>query len=271
MTKEKNNIKSIGENPKDVRFPAPKEMPVTFHAGEKQIIGILHMPEGKTDEKYPCIVMVHGFAGDKSTYRLFVRAAREFAANGFAALRFDSRGCGDSEGFAKDYTMSTKLEDIGEAVKFAKSVSGVDRIGLVGISYGGAASVIFAARNKDIKCVDAWAPGTLSEGFGPAVKEEIIRRGFINFGYFGGKVHKSQLEDDMKYDMYREVKKVNAPIQITHGTKDSMVPFVEGEKLFQNANEPKKFNAVEGADHSFASHKRQLIASSVEWFKKWLF
>ena len=250
---------------------APKEIPVTFQSGGKQIVGMMHLPAGKTDEKYPCIIMVHGFAGDKSTYRLFVRTGREFAANGFAALRFDSRGCGDSEGFTKDYTMTTKLEDIGEAVKFAKSVSGVgSKIGLVGMSYGGAAAVIFAARNREIKCVDAWAPGTLSEGFGPAAREEIIRRGFMSFGYFGGKVHKSQLEDDMKYDMYREVKKVGTPLQITHGTKDSMVPFVEGEKLFENAKEPKKFNIIEGADHSFASHKRQLISSSIEWFKKWL-
>ncbi len=249
-----------------------KEIPVTFLSGGKQIIGILHLPDIKGSQKSPCVTMVHGFAGDKSTYRLFVRAGREFAANGFAALRFDCRGCGDSEGFAKDYMMTTKLEDIGEAVKFAKCRSEIDsdRIGICGISYGGAASVIFAARNKDIKCVDAWAPGTLSEGLSPAVREEISRRGFINFGYYSGKIHKSQAEDDQKYDMYKEITKVKVPVQITHGTGDTMVPFIEGEKLFENTGKPKNLNVIEGADHSFAHHKKQLIESSVAWFKKWL-
>ncbi len=285
------NMSSAGRNPKDamrnsqipraqkescipshegnLRFPAPKEIPVTFRSGGKQLIGILHLP---LSEKSPCIIMVHGFAADKSSCRLFVRAARQFATNGFAVFRFDSRGCGDSEGFVRDYTMTAKLEDIGEAVKFVKSFEGIDssRLGIAGISYGGAASIIFAARSRDIKCVDAWAPGTLSEGFGPAFVEEVLKRGHANFGYYGGKIYKNQIEDDLKYDMYKEVKKLKAAVQITHGTSDTMVPFVEGEKLFSNANKPKNFNAIEGADHGFSSHKKQLIASSIAWFRKWL-
>ena len=39
---------------------------------------------------------------------------------------------------------------------------------------------------------------------------------------------------------------VPVPVQIVHGTRDNVVPFVFGERLFALANEPKRFIRVEG-------------------------
>ena len=39
------------------------------------------------------------------------------------------------------------------------------------------------------------------------------------------------------------------PVLITHGTRDSIVPFHMGEKLYEAAKAPKKFIKVEGAGH----------------------
>jgi fermentation-respiration switch protein FrsA (DUF1100 family) len=38
-----------------------------------------------------------------------------------------------------------------------------------------------------------------------------------------------------------------------HGTADSVIGFWHGEKLFQLANDPKQFVAVQGADHNDVS------------------
>jgi fermentation-respiration switch protein FrsA (DUF1100 family) len=38
-------------------------------------------------------------------------------------------------------------------------------------------------------------------------------------------------------------------VLVTHGTRDSIVPFEMGERLFQAARSPKRFIRVEGAGH----------------------
>lgn len=240
---------------------------VRFESDGLQLSGVLNTP----DKESPVIIFSHGFGSDKSSQRLFVRAGREFAKNGLATLRFDSRGCGDSEGYYKDYNMTTKLRDIKAAVNFAKIQNNINpnKIGLTGISYGGSASIIFASKNKEIKCVDVWAPGILQEGFGPAFIEEAMRRGSVT-SYFGGNVYKEQIIDDKKYNMYRQVSKLQIPIQITHGDMDRVVPLSEGEQLFENAKDPKKINIIKGAGHDFEYHRSTLIKYSIKWFKKWL-
>jgi uncharacterized protein len=247
------------------------ERHVAFNSGGMKLYGVLHLPLSK--KKVPCVILSHGFGSDKSSYRLFVRVGRVFAENGIATLRFDNRGCGDSEGSYKNYNMSAKLDDMKEAVKFAKEEKEIDssKIGLAGISYGGSASVIFAARAKDesLKCVDAWAPGILSEGVGPALIEEAKRRGIVKFHY--GRLYKEQLEDDAKYKLYNESRKIRIPLQVIHGDMDTTVPLAEGEQVFENAKGPKNLKIIKGADHGFNYHRKDLIESSLKWFKKWFF
>ncbi len=43
--------------------------------------------------------------------------------------------------------------------------------------------------------------------------------------------------------------KINVPLLITHGTADTIVPYGLGRRLFEAANHPKQFRAVEGAGH----------------------
>lgn len=47
-----------------------------------------------------------------------------------------------------------------------------------------------------------------------------------------------------------KVADINMPLLIVHGTKDSVVPFAHGKRLFQRASEPKTFVAIEGGDHN---------------------
>jgi alpha/beta superfamily hydrolase len=74
------------------------EIPLTFKCEKQQIVGILHLPKEK--RKIPLVILVHGWSANKlGTWNaFFVKAARGFSKNGFAVLRFDFRGSGDSEG-----------------------------------------------------------------------------------------------------------------------------------------------------------------------------
>jgi len=44
--------------------------------------------------------------------------------------------------------------------------------------------------------------------------------------------------------------RVRMPVLIVHGDRDSVIPFAQGERLFDLANEPKQFVAIPGSDHA---------------------
>ncbi len=53
-----------------------------------------------------------------------------------------------------------------------------------------------------------------------------------------------------RFDSINKISRYRRPLLITHGTNDSIVPHFMGQKLFDRANEPKRFYSVPNADHN---------------------
>ncbi len=53
-----------------------------------------------------------------------------------------------------------------------------------------------------------------------------------------------------RFDSLAVIGRYRGPLLITHGTEDSIVPFEMGRRLYEHANEPKRFFAVPNADHN---------------------
>ncbi|MGD1157576.1 MAG: alpha/beta hydrolase [Terriglobia bacterium] len=53
-----------------------------------------------------------------------------------------------------------------------------------------------------------------------------------------------------RFDSLQKIRDVHAPILIAHGTRDEVVPFEMGRRLFAAASEPKRFYPIEGAGHN---------------------
>ena len=47
-----------------------------------------------------------------------------------------------------------------------------------------------------------------------------------------------------------KLKTINIPLLILHGTDDEIIPYKQGELLFEGANEPKSFYPIKGAGHN---------------------
>jgi alpha-beta hydrolase superfamily lysophospholipase len=132
------------------------EQAVTYYSEGAKIGATLYLPapagEGR---RAPCVVLCHGFTGIKEL--ILPDYARRFAAAGFAALAFDYRGFGASEGERGRLLWRDQVQDVRNSITFAQTLEGVDpdRIGLWGTSYG-AANVIYAGGiDERAKCVVA--------------------------------------------------------------------------------------------------------------------
>ena len=53
-----------------------------------------------------------------------------------------------------------------------------------------------------------------------------------------------------KYDTLSRIREVSCPVLIVHGEHDPLVPLEQGRKLFDAAEEPKRFHLIMGAAHN---------------------
>ncbi|WP_454194059.1 alpha/beta hydrolase [Nocardia sp. Marseille-Q1738] len=129
---------------------------VSFTAAGVRCAGYLYLPADSGP--VPCVVLCHGYSGTMD--RLFDYAER-FAAAGFAALVFDYRGFGESEGEPRQLPdIDAQLVDIAAAVVFAREHERIDpgRVLLWGNSLGGAHVITVAASDPRIAAVVAQIP-----------------------------------------------------------------------------------------------------------------
>lgn len=106
----------------------------------------------------PIVVMAHGLSGTRRD-RLGVFAER-FAAAGIAALVFDHRGFGDSDGEPDLFLPKRQLEDWRAAIAFARSLPGVDadRVATFGSSMGGGNALAAAAQDSRVAAAISQVP-----------------------------------------------------------------------------------------------------------------
>jgi fermentation-respiration switch protein FrsA (DUF1100 family) len=128
---------------------------VTFDVDGARVAAWLYRPEGAT----ACVVLAHGWSGVREQ-RLGAFAER-FAAEGLAALVFDYRHFGASEGEPRQLLdIRRQHADWRAAVEFARGLDGIDpeRIALWGSSFSGGHVIEVAASDPRIAAVVAQVP-----------------------------------------------------------------------------------------------------------------
>ena len=131
---------------------------VAFDANGTTLRGWLYTPDMGTGP-FPAIVMAHGFSALKEMG--LDRYAEVFAAAGLAALIYDNRNLGASDGEPRfDIDPVAQMRDYRHAITYAQSRLEIDadRIGIWGTSYSGGLALMVAALDKRVKCVVSQVP-----------------------------------------------------------------------------------------------------------------
>ncbi len=115
--------------------------------------------EGPETSNATGIIFCHPFFEEKLiAHRVMVNFARELANRGYAVLRFDFMGQGDSDGNAEDATIESNLSDLERGVEVLREITKVRRTALIGVRFGATLAALFAARNHGIDVLTLISP-----------------------------------------------------------------------------------------------------------------
>jgi pimeloyl-ACP methyl ester carboxylesterase len=251
------------------------ETPLVFECKGQQIVGMLHVPEGRG--RCPAALLLNGFTGTKvEHHRMFVKISRALADHGIASLRFDFRGSGDSAGDFEDMTIRSEVTDSLEAIKFLVRHKRVNSrcLALIGLSMGGAVAAHVVAREKQrVKSLVLLAPvaegaGILDDLSTPEAVSSLAETGITD--HEGSLVGVGFIRQFAEMRPIREVVKCQCPVLIIHGSRDETVPASHSdmyERALQTHKRVVKKVVIPGADHTFNKHiwEQRVITEIVDW------
>jgi len=128
---------------------------VTIEGGGRRLAGVLEWPAGR-----PCggVVIVHGWGGCRvGPHRILVEAARHLNGLGFATLRFDLGGRGESGGAPLTVDLDSMIDDAAAAVDALRGRLAGRPVALLGMCSGGNVALATAALRDDVAAVAAWS------------------------------------------------------------------------------------------------------------------
>jgi len=141
-----------------------REENVRIESAGLRISGVVRIPAGlQRGERRAAFLVLHGFGSNKNSQNVLA-PCKVLEGLGYVTLRFDMRGCGESEGEHGRVICLEQVEDTRNALAFLArhpAVAG-DRIGVIGTSFGGAVAVYAAGIDARIAAVisnGGWGDG----------------------------------------------------------------------------------------------------------------
>jgi pimeloyl-ACP methyl ester carboxylesterase len=233
----------------------------------------LEVPGGSDPRAFA--LFAHCFTCTKNL-RAVVQISRALCKEGFAVLRFDFTGLGESEGDFADTNFSSNVSDLVAAGTFMEAELEGPSL-LVGHSLGGAA-VLHATRSLP----SVRAVATIGAPSDPAhvlrhmegYREEIERAGAATVS-LGGRpfmVKRQFLEDLKGSRMKWAVEGLGGALLILHSPKDAIVGIENAARLYQMARHPKSFVSLDDADHLLARERDSVYTGRLlaAWVSRYL-
>jgi uncharacterized protein len=208
-----------------------KEERVTFKSGELTLEGMIAYPDAAGPHRAAAMCHPHPLYGGSMHNNVVEAALEALHARGFATMRFNFRGIGQSEGeFDNGHG---EADDAAAAIRFLIAQKGVrgDGAVLAGYSFGAMVAMRAAADVEEVTAIVAVAPPL----------------GMIEPSALGG---------------------ITNPVALLAGDQDSYCPANHLAALAERRGPSAQLRLIPGADHFFASRENEITAALVEALAK---
>jgi alpha-beta hydrolase superfamily lysophospholipase len=209
----------------------------------------LFLPE---DEPAGGVVILHGAGSAKESHFDFARLCRE---RGLAALAYDARGHGRSEGALGESAVEDAVSICTLMAEHAPAVA------LRGSSMGGLFAIHAAAANPGTTAVVAICPAP----------EELLLRGLRSGSLTDFRVDRDGLERLLGLlDVFATVAELGptTALMLLHARGDEQVPYTVSEELAEAAREPKRLLVFPGGHHRSLQHDLEVQNLSARFIEQ---
>lgn len=211
-------------------------------------------------------IFAHCFTCNKNLTAI-ANISRALSQAGFAVLRFDFTGLGESEGDFADTNFSSNIEDLQAAADYLKEKYEAPKL-LIGHSLGGAAVLIASLKIASVEAVVTIGAPYDPEHVTRLFTEDlgaIEREGKAEVNISGRSfVIKKQLIDDLKqaHDNH-DFQKIKIPLLIMHSPADKIVHIENAAHIYKQASHPKSFVSLDQADHLLSNKEDSLYVGNM--------
>ena len=232
----------------------------------KNLYGWWIPTENPNNENKPTIILVHGWSKNVDRTMSFIK---KLHPAGYNLLAFDSRchGRSDDDKFS---SMVKFMEDIRASIDYSEKLPNVDinRIGVLGLSMGGAATLYAVSLDSRIK--SAVTIGAFSHPK-KVMGDEFKKRKILYFPFVWFIFKYMEFRIGAKFDdiaPLNNIMKSNANIFLIHGINDTTVPIEQANELYIAGNPDNiKLWKVDGKGHSDCNHHPDFWDKVLDFYK----
>lgn len=248
--------------------PPPDEIFEFIGSQGAHLSGRLHRPATTAKGS---VLLAHCFTCSKDIHTM-TRLAKGLAEAGYAAMRFDFTGIGESGGDFAEKTVSANVSDLTRAAASLIEV-GVGPCGMIGHSLGGAAAILAAERIKTVRSlVTMGAPSDplhVRHLFDDDLDTLAMDgRACVTIGGRQFDLEQGFVDDLQNHDVLEAVSNLGRPYLVIHADDDDVVGVEHGEALFAAATEPKRFERLPSGGHMLGPKGAadRALAAVIDWF-----
>jgi alpha-beta hydrolase superfamily lysophospholipase len=219
------------------------------------LAALVHLPQSLPA---PTVICCHGLLSSKDSGK-FAAICDELCRAGFAAVRFDFSGCGETRTDFEPTLLATRRRDLTAVMTYVQCQAWTSgELGLLGSSMGGYLALLTAAdlAAVPVQAVVCWAtPFDLAR----------VRLALARDGSFAG------LPAPFRHQGEPENLGALPPVSrvlIIQGQMDGTVDWQEAVQIYRRMADPKQLLLFETADHRFLDPacRQSAIKASVDWF-----
>lgn len=233
-------------------------MPVerTVEVDGESVSAVHHPAEGDR-----WMVFCHGFLSDKTGS--YERRAARAVEEGYDAVRFDFRGCGDSDGAFADSTLGSRLADLRAVLEAFDP----DPCVLFGSSFGARVAVHAAVDDDRVDAVVGRAPVTYGRAFDD-YRALVEEEGEIRVD--DGRAIDRRFFEALDERPFAEVEAgLDVPVAMFHGRDDESVPLADTLRAAGELRGDVLVRAFPGEGHRFSeAAEARTLDATFDWLAR---